>query len=336
MKIIHFLIAALLLSGCSKNSNAGKGDDGPGDNDGAKAWPAQTAVAVVAGEATIMAGANDTYVNVMGNAQPRIPNYPTLSVKGGMLRGFVADLSGKPLKNAFIGIRSTVGGTTGASAQTNENGYYEIHLPYGAITFYAAGYELNYGDGKAVVGLAPADGKWDGFASESGQVKNFVLLSYGLGQASELAAQPGNQANYYGGSLYIDYNVDYNDGSPLPYKVKVGETVEITLTPAGPGLYGENKIFRIKKTVGLGFFANVVNIPIGKYTITARMQNGRVLRMSESGVNKHSWPHLGLKPDETTGPATVLFTPVRERTVNMATAGYSNWQKLTILFEPLN
>lgn len=335
MKITHMLIAAMLLSSCSKSSNATGDDQVPGDNEGAKAWPAQTAVPAVAGENTFVAGGNDTYVNVMGNTQPRMPNYPALTTKGGILRGFVADLSGKPLKGAFIGIRSTVGGTTGASAQTNDNGYYEIGLPYGAITYYAAGYEITYGAGKAVVGLAPADGKWEGFASETGQVKNFVLLSYGLGQASELASQPSNQSNYYGGSLYIDYNVDYNDGSPLPLKVKIGQTVEITLTPDGPGLFGENRTFRIKKTVGLGFFANVVNIPIGKYTITAKMQDGRVLKMSESGVNKHSWAHLGLKPDETTGPSSVLFTPVRERTLNMTTAGYSNWQKLTILFEPL-
>lgn len=335
MKITHILIAALLFSGCSKGSDAIGDDKTPEDKEGAQAWPAQSELPKVTGEAVFNASGTDTYVNVMGNTQARIPNYPSLTLKKGVLRGFVADLTGKPLKNAFIGIRSTVGGTEGASAYTNDNGYYEISLPYGAITYYAAGYELNYGGGKAVVGLTPADGKWEGFASETGQVKNFVLLSYGLGQASELASRPSDQGNYYGGSLYIDYNVDYNDGSPLPYKVKIGQVVEITLTPDGPGLYGETRKFKIKKTVGLGFFANVVNIPIGKYTITAKMQDGRILKMSESGSNKHSWPHLGLKPDETTGPSTILFTPVRQRTVNMATAGYSNWQKLTVLFEPM-
>lgn len=336
MKITHFLITAVILLACSKAKTGPNGGTDPvGGNEENQTWPSQTALAAIEGEETFNADGNATYVNVMGNTQPRMPNYPALSVKRGILRGFVADLNGKPLKNALIGVRSTLGGTAGASSYTNENGYYEIKLPLGAITFYTAGYEINYGGGKAVLGLSPIDRRWDGFASETGQVKNFVLLSYGLGQEAEIARQPSNQGNYYGGSLYIDYNVDYNDGSPLPFKVKIGQTVEITLTPDGPGLYGEQKTFKIRKTVGLGFFANIVNIPIGKYKISAKMLDGRILKMSESGSNKHSWPHLGLKPDESTGPSTVLFTPVKDRNVNMATAGYSNWQKLTILFEPL-
>lgn len=277
---------------------------------------------------------DETFLNVMGNTKVKMPVFPEGKLQSGYLRGFVTDINGKPLKGAFIGVRSTLGGISGASALTDEKGYYEIKLPYGAITYYSAGYSMNYGGGVAVVGLAPADGNLSGFASASGQIKNFVLLPYGLGNSSEISRQPSNPSNYYGGSIYVDYNVDYSQYK-LPGKVRIDDILEITLTSDGAPFLGEAKSFKILKKVGVGGKMTIVNIPVGKYQISAKMQDGRKVRMSETGTYKHSWPAFGLKPDGAESSSTLLFTPTFQRGLNMATAGFSNWQKLSILFEPV-
>lgn len=337
MKFKQIIFVALLLAGCSKPDADTTGDGGkPGGQSGGDvpAWGVQPPLPVVNGVETLTQMGEEFYLNVMGNTQARMPNFPVLTTKPGYLRGFVADLSGKPLEGAYIGIRSTIGGTTGDYALTDSRGYYEINLPYGAITFYSTGYKMSYAGNEAVIGLYPADGNTDGFASETGKVKNFVLESYGLGNPAEVARQPSNPSNYYGGSIYIDYNLSYFSGTAPNGYVKLDEIMEITLTPDGPGIFGENKAFKIIKKINNNGRTTILNIPVGKYTITAKMQDGRKLKMSETGTLKHSWPGLGLKPDQTTGPSTILFTPTFQRSLNMATAGYSNWQKLSILFEP--
>jgi hypothetical protein len=114
-----------------------------------------------AGATTFSITGAKNYVNVMKTAMPKLPSFPALSPKGGYVRGYVKDLKGKPLQGAVIGARSTSAGGfySGASAKTDAKGYYEIQVPWGAAHFYAAGYTVDWGEGRAALGLHPADGE---------------------------------------------------------------------------------------------------------------------------------------------------------------------------------
>src|SRR3954467_11883560 len=46
-------------------------------------------------------------INVMGRIMPKVPAMPHLSVKPNIVRGYVYDSHGKPLKGAVIGVRSS-------------------------------------------------------------------------------------------------------------------------------------------------------------------------------------------------------------------------------------
>jgi len=253
-------------------------------------------------------------------------------VKKGFLRGYVADLAGKPIKGAYIGARVTlVGGSySGASAESDENGYYEINLPYGAVHYYATGYTIDYGSSRAVVGLTPADDNTSGFASETGMVKNFVLQSFGVGDKDEVLQQPGNPSNYYGGAIGIDYQVDWDNNVPS-YLPPDGE-IEIDLIPEGKGYYGETKSFKVYKKIGYSR-AMILNIPIGKYTMKAKLRGGEELKMKVVGPYANAYPKFGLKPAEAIGSASVLFTPSFQVTPGMVTPHRGNWQAVDIKLE---
>jgi hypothetical protein len=320
MKMVLGLL--LTMAGC-KTDDPGLG---PG---GEQEWPEQPSPTVVDGHKTFTADGDEFVVNVMGDAQPKSPNFPNLGVKKGILRGYVADMTGKPLRGAYIGARVTViGGTySGAHAETDENGYYEIDLPIGAVHYYATGYTIDYGGSRAVVGLTPADDNTTGFASESGMVKNFVLQSYGVGNKDEVLQQPGNESNYYGGAINFDYQVDW-DGNKPDYLPEDGE-IEIDLIPEGKGLYGETRSFKVYKKIGYSELT-IVNIPVGKYAIKAKLRGGEDLKMTASGTYANAYPLFGLKPRTAVGQAGVLFTPSWQRTPGTVPAHRGNWQAVVI------
>lgn len=312
------IIAALMMISCSK------GTEGEANPD----WGQQPPYNPVSGQSTFNVSGTEAYVNVMGNTQSVMPNFPALSVKKGYLRGYVADVKGKPLKGAYIGVRATIGLDTRAEAVTNDKGYYEMKLPLGAITYFATGYEMDYGQGKAVVGLFPSDDNSTGFGSESGQVKNFVMQSYGLANKSELSRQPYNPTNYYGGSINIDYSIDWENY--IQEYFHENDVIEITLTPDGPGIFGDNKSFVIRKTVGIAKLT-IVNIPVGKYNINTKLVNGSALKMSAAGPHANSFPFWGLKPGTaSTGPSTVMFTPTLNYSIQKAVPHKSNWESVDI------
>ena len=322
-----YIMVALLLAGCSKDPSAIDGGKPAG-------WGEQPALPVVSGSATFTLDAADDYVNVMGNTMPRMPNFPALAPKQGVVRGYVADLSGKPLQGAYIGVRSTATGGyySGASDETDANGYYEITIPWGATDFYAAGYSIDYGGGRATVGLHPADGKLGSFPSTDGLVKNFVLLSYGI-YNKELASQkPRDQSNYAGGSFYITYNVgDPSDFFTPPNYIPEDAEIQVTLTPDGPGLYGENKTFVIHKKASLqNYNFLIMNVPVGRYTISAKLKDGKSLQMEAVGRYAATSSSFGLLPAKATGTAKLLFTPDTQNGDSMTLPGRSNWGSLQI------
>ncbi|MPR35096.1 hypothetical protein [Salmonirosea aquatica] len=305
MNAKFLLIAALIVLGCK--------DPDPIEDGQATAWGDQPALPAVQGEATFSLSASETSVSVMGNTLPRMPNFPALSAKKGVVRGYVADLSGKPLEGAYIGIRSTATGGyySGASDETDAKGYYEIQVPWGTAEFYAAGYTIDYGEGRAVMSLYASDGKVGSFPSGDGLVKNFVLLSYGVFNKDLVSQRPNDPTNYAGGSLYITYNVSdpssvYNPPSYIPENAEI----QVMLTPDGPGLYGEQKKFVINKKASLqNYNFLIMNVPVGRYAISVRLKDGPPLHMEAVGRYAGVYPYFGLKLGEAIGTAKLLFTP---------------------------
>lgn len=162
-------------------------------------------------------------------------------------------------------------------------------------------------------------------------VKNFVLLSYGIANPDEVAQQPGNESNYYGGALSFNFNINYT-GDPYqnPEYLPEDGVIEIELIPVGAGLYGETRAFKITRQTGNSTGFSIHNIPVGKYTINARMSDGRKLKMSATGTKANVYEHLGLKPDKAIGTSTVTFTPNHQYTPVMVPSFKSNWDALEI------
>lgn len=326
MNAKFLLIAVLVVLGCKDPDSI---EGGPSTN-----WGQQPALPVVQGEAIFSLDAKEDYVSVMGNTLPRMPNFPALSAKKGFLRGYVADLSGKPLEGAYIGVRSTATGGyySGASDETDANGYYEIQVPWGSADIYAAGYTVDYGEGRAAMSLYATDGKVGSFPSGDGAVKNFVLLSYGVFNKDLVSQRPNDPTNYAGGSLYITYNVaDPDDYYNPPNYIPENAEIQVTLTPDGLGLYGENKTFVINKKVSLyNYNFLIMNVPVGKYTLSAKLKNGPSLHLEAVGRYAHAYPFFGMQPREATGTAKLLFTPDvgSEKSTTLPNRG--NWGSIQI------
>jgi len=316
------LIAALLFIGCSKDL----------EQSPVQGWGEQPALPEVKGQAAFSLPGNEYYVNVMGNTLPRMPVFPSLSAKGGIARGYVADLSGKPLKGAHIGVSSSLTGGfySSGSGLTNDDGYYEFTIPAGAAYFFGTAITVTYNETPSVMALYPVDGA-TAFPSGSGVVKNFVLLSYGPANPDEVAQQPNNESNYYGGALSFNFNINYaGDPYQTPEYLPENGVIEIELIPVGTGLYGETKSFKITKQIGNMNIFSIHNIPIGKYTINAKMSDGRKLKMRATGTKANVYEHLGLRPDNAAGTSTVTFTPNHQYTPVMVPSFKSNWDALEI------
>jgi hypothetical protein len=249
------------------------------------------------------------FVNVMGSEMPAMPDFPKLAPKAGRARGYVKDSTGKPLAGAEIGVRSSyfAGQYSGAQGKTDASGYYEFVVPKGSAHYYNAGYQLNWGEGIAAVGLHPADGKLDSFTTMDGAVENFVLLPYGITSRENVSENPYVSSTYYGGTLHISYyTLEKTDSSRIAGSIVEDSIVEITLTPDGNLLGGAaGKTIVVRNPVGFRGNFSIHNIPLGRYKISAKV-GGKSLNMKE---NRKFNPLFGMTPEETTGTATILFTP---------------------------
>jgi hypothetical protein len=274
---------------------------------------------------------NADYVNVMGKEMPEMPDFDDLSPESGKVRGYVKDLSGNPLEGAQLGVRATaVGGYySGAQGETDADGFYEFEVPMGVAHFYNAGYAVEWGeDGLAAMGLHPADGKLDSFASTTGGVENFVLLPYGVTSRENTQQSPHLASTYYGGSVYLGYHAaDASDNYPMAGSIIVDSVMEITLMPEGEMFAGVvAPQFTIRKTVGFrsGFYIN--NLPLGRYRIAIKTADGEPLKME---LNKPRNSEFGIKPTETTDSAVLTFAPGDAR-ANMVTPQYGGWSAVEI------
>lgn len=273
------------------------------------------------------------YVNVMGKEMPATPNFQALAPKPGKARGYVKDLSGKPLAGASIGVRSTaVGGFySGGQSVTDANGYYEVQIPAGVAHFYNAGYAIEWGDGLAAVSLHPADGRLDNFSSSEGVVENFVLLPYGITSRENISESPHLPASYYGGALFIGYHTREVGNAIAPESNFLDSAViEITLTPEGKLFDGsEGKTFVIRKVAGLSVGFRINNIPLGNYKISAKLADGKLLRIR---LNTPKNSIFGMSPAETTQSASLLFYPDGAK-ASMVIPQSGNWDTIQLTVE---
>jgi hypothetical protein len=270
-------------------------------------------------------------VNVMGRAMPKVPAFPKLAPKPGVIRGYVYDTKGRPLKNAVIGVRASL--FTGASGKTDAKGYYEITPPLMATEFYKAAYPMDYGDGRAVLGLHPADGEADLDSAKVGTVENFVMMPYGIGDRAGVQDRPHYSGNYYGGSLSLGWYADEDPRFPDATKLPPDGTIEITLTPDGPLVDGSPaRPIIIRKLVGRSVNTGmyVHNIPIGAYKMTARLVGGGPLKMQEIGPASRAF---GISPKTATGAADLLLRPSTADPDMAMKPGQGNWDSVTLRLE---
>lgn len=276
------------------------------------------------------------YVNVMKGAMPRLPQFPPLSKKAGVVRGYVYDTQGRPLKGAKLGARSTaVGGFySGSSATTDEKGYYEITAPAGVAHFYCAGYAVEHGEGLAAMGLHPADGSAGNFATPNGEVENFVLLPYGIADRAKAQDDPRAGGNYYGGAVVLGWTIDDDRGIfSSPSYLPNNATIEFTLTPDGPLVDGSRgRPILIRKTISAASPSQlyVNNIPAGPYQVSAKLVGGGPLRLKETGPYANR--AFGLEPKQAAGPARLMLRP-STADAGSVPAAYGSWSQISITLE---
>ena len=229
-------------------------------------------------------------------------------------------------------MRSTaVGGFySGGSGKTDAKGYYEVQAPWGVAHFYCAGAVLDYGEGIAAVGLHPEDGELDNFVPTRGEVKNFVLLNYGIADRAGAQDNPRYPGNYYGGALSLGWRVADGSGQSLPSELPANADIELTLTPDGPLADGSRgRAIVIRKQVGEISFGQlyVNNIPVGVYKLTAKLASGAALHIKETGPYGNQ--PFGLEPKEGNGETKLTFRPGSAKP-DMAIAGHGNWERIDI------
>lgn len=325
--------------------NLNGGDEAPtndtapaNDTDPAKETPDATddaapAPAPVAGRTVDITDGQYVLNAAKGLPEPSF-KFPALAPVPGKARGYVYGTDGKPLKGAIIGVRSTaVGGAeTSASAKTDYRGYYEVTVPFGAAGFYTSGYSKEYGDGILGMGLSPADGEADEFASGKGHVENWILKPYGIADRAGAQDQPQYVNNYYGGGIVLEYENE-NDGMAGPKGIPFGSTVEVTLTPKGPLLDGSKgqplTVRKVLKDNG-EMRLYLVNIPVGTYTISGRVVKGSKvtpINMEESGPDRGK--SYGLDPKQADGSTQLMFRPY-SADPTMGAASHGNWKEVQI------
>lgn len=300
-----------------------------------KTPPAKDNGATAGSETVIQLDASTQTVNVMKSEMPKLPAFPKLEKKPGFIRGYVYNTQGKPLKGAKIGVRSTaVGGFySGTATQTDENGYYEVQVPSGVAHYYCAGVAVDYGEGRAALGLHPADGEAEGFASPNGTVENWVMLPYGLADRDGIQEDPRYLNNYFGGSIILSYSVDEDERFHSPTALPVNSEIEIKLIPDGPLVDGsKSRTLVIRKNVGSNSFGQLYinNIPVAHYRITARLVGGGSLKMKEVGPN--GGKPFGIEPKQAMDEAALRLRPSSPRPES-AVAAHGNWDQISISLE---
>lgn len=177
----------------------------------------------------------------------------------GYASGKVTNTSGQPLEGAVIVISNTFSYNKNLTVTTNAKGEYSVKLPSGpGIGDWIANgtFSINY-NGMAYSLVLQADAH-KVFSSSAGGVTNFVLMQTGR----EPSTSPGTVGTFYGG-IISSYPGDGVDMSK----------VNITIKPLQPAIDGSTPPTITTAAELDGNLSWIINVPIGKYEITAKEGN---------------------------------------------------------------
>lgn len=324
VRLASLFFSCLMISACSKGNNSPNIDGEPQPQEQIR--PQLPFSQLPARVKSMNVPGNRRYVNLMEKQRPKLPQFPLLDVKPGVLRGYVKDVFGRPIPDAEIGVRSSVAGGlySSATARSDHKGYYEIKIPVGHTEIWGAKFQMVHAGGRAFVSLFPADSTLNEFASSSGAVKNFVLLPYGEGRPDQIAESPQWPTSYLGGSVHLSYNLR-TETLPLPGSFPIGTVIVVKLTPVDLVHADEKVTFVVKKQV-LNNELYINNIPLGRYTIEIETGDGNPIFMKE-GINLKD--EFGLTPKNALRKAALTFIPDGPECL----VWFGNWKEVPLNIE---
>jgi hypothetical protein len=186
----------------------------------------------------------------------------------GVVKGIVTNADGTPIANAKVVIENTIYYASYIFAITNSKGEYSTNVPIGSWKA-SVQIEREFLGRLYKFDLHPDNP--NPFAGVDGAVRNFAW------KLSDAKPDGG----YYGSAVasYSDFLSFINM-----------EEVELTLTPDGPLANGTNGSIITKRLIDIGGGEYGINdVPIGKYTITARnVVTNQVLQIRNRNTGNYS------------------------------------------------
>jgi hypothetical protein len=194
---------------------------------------------------------------------------PPPGAKPGHLTGKLSDAQGRPLSNVTVSVFGFSNNSEPVHRDVKIIGpaaEYEIPLPDGKYDTPTARIDVDYNGRTYNLPLAAADGtrEWaEQKQPNDGMVRDFVWRISGRSPNGDAQSARG----YWGGTILFDKAGDLGDTA----------TIEIILTPDGPlidGTPGQPLTFTRKLPWQRQDEHLLLDIPIGKYTATARKMFG--------------------------------------------------------------
>ncbi|CAM3981244.1 carboxypeptidase regulatory-like domain-containing protein [Corallococcus sp. ZKHCc1 1396] len=176
----------------------------------------------------------------------------------GQMSGKVVDARGQPMSGVTVVADNTMIYNSNALATTGADGTYRIDVSKPAGTWHAsATHKVQYNARSYTFDLDPNDDSV--FAGNEGAVRNFTW---------KLSGKRADDLGTYGGfvAVYVDQLIDPAD----PEQAINSDDIELTLAPSGKLVDGSDGAPITKKLVRTPDGDAVQDVPVGRYTVTAR------------------------------------------------------------------
>ncbi len=221
------------------------------------------------------------------------------STHQGALSGKVVDARGQPMSGVTVVADNTLLYNSNALGTTGADGTYRIDVSRPAGTWHAsATHKVQYNSRSYTFDLDPNDDSV--FAGNAGAVRNFTWRLSGKRPDS----------GTYGGfvAVYVDQLLDPEN----PGQAINSDDIELTLTPNGRLVDGSDGAPITKKLVRTPDGDAVEDVPVGRYTVTARyVQAGKSPRPMQVCIKD-----TGDYADSVTADFEVLVTTRHQMLLN--------------------
>lgn len=195
------------------------------------------------------------------------------------VQGKVTDTKGNPIAGARIVVDNTIYYNSGTTGTTNANGNYKIPVASGSWRVYAEIDRIFNGKNFTKLELHPD--KDNSFAGAEGATVNFQWKLQG--------EKPAPLVGFYGGTAYL------YPGSET--EIRDSENIEFTFTPVGNLIDGNSGSVIVRKGGQplTSTYSQVPDIPIGKYTVTAKhVPTGKSLKLRRAYPDDYA-PNLAVE-----------------------------------------